>query len=397
MTQRKKIPFSNEQIQESDYVLDLLKTQRAATLRGRAGTGKTSLAERIAGFSGNKTCVFMAPTNIAVDILRQKYAHMEDVVFCTTASALQSKKQIDYETGAVWYEPTKEEDFTERLIIHDESSMLNKKSTDTLLSTYRGSKFLFLGDPGQLPPIGDEDYCVLYEFKGGELHENFRCGQGNPLFDFIERLYFGDLTLPAQANGRIEYVDRRSMDTSKLYVTYHNATADKINKYVVKQNFRDTIQPGVKLIARETFIDQKNNKVFNSERMTIKKVNTKVRKTKSFTGNLALLAKTWNFESFVYYEVETERFKFAFSIDDNLQLFLEKLKQDKLWREYYAVKNVYPDIRLGYATTAHCVQGITLPDVGIVWPDLLEAPENIRKPLLYVAASRAQQKVEIVM
>lgn len=388
--------LSREQIDESNRVIELILAGEDAKLEGRAGTGKTTTGRRILGMLGKYKAVCSAPTNIATDVLRNEYGDMKGIDFSTTASLLKSKKHIDLTNGQVNFIPTKETDHQELLIITDEASMLDEFSVRTLKKTFPNARFLFIGDAGQLPAPNDEDYCVLKVLRGGTLKFNHRCGQGNALFDFIENLYQGDLSLPKEAKDRIEYGDKRNLNIDKLYVTYHNETCSKINDYLLKKHFDDRVQKGVKLISRETFSDANRYKVFNSERMIVNHVEKTVYSTNKFEGPLALIARNHNFVSFVVNNVICGKYKFRFSIDPEFLSFKQMLKDSELWKEYYTLVGMFPDVRLGYSTTTHCVQGITLPEVSMVWSDLIQAPPKIVKPLLYVAASRAQQKVEII-
>lgn len=168
-------------------------------LKGYAGTGKTTLinifCKELSKY--NKCVKLMAPTGRAAKVLREKTGR--DVT--TIHKAIYRKKKFE----VVWHneeeniksgneQNTKVDDMDiyfginlisdtneakNALIIVDESSLISSKSsnqelihfgTDILINdllTYAqlqlGSKILFVGDPAQIPPVGDNSSCALDE------------------------------------------------------------------------------------------------------------------------------------------------------------------------------------------------------------------------------------------
>lgn len=168
-------------------------------LKGYAGTGKTTMinifCKELSKY--NKCVKLMAPTGRAAKVLREKTGR--DVT--TIHKAIYRKKKFE----VVWHDDeeeiksrdeqnTKVDDMDiyfginqisdtneakNTLIIVDESSLISSKSsnqelihfgTDILINdllTYAqlqlGSKILFVGDPAQLPPVGDNSSCALDE------------------------------------------------------------------------------------------------------------------------------------------------------------------------------------------------------------------------------------------
>jgi ATP-dependent exoDNAse (exonuclease V) alpha subunit len=369
--------LSEEQEREVGKVIDLLNTPsvRFVKLDGRAGTGKTTCVGRILELVSFKRIVLAAPTNIAVSILQDKFKE-SDAVFSTVASLLKAVKLYDLETGKVWFEPTAEQTDKKFLIVIDESSMLSRKDANNLSKLYPHSKFLFIGDKGQLPPVDDERFCVLDVVDGGTLTENHRCGKGNELFDFIEALYQGKIYLPKESE-RIKYIETPT--ESEMSITYTNKKAKEVNNYFFESLYGSVMNKDVKLIARETFMLSKYWKIYNTE--TIHLYDVKEITDHSFNYYLATIQGN--------YDVK-------FSLDPKFEQLKEKLKKEGNWREYFSLQNIWKDIRLGYASTSHSVQGLTLPSVTLEWKDLVTSPDNIKSKLLYVAASRATDHINII-
>lgn len=163
-------------------------------LKGYAGTGKTTLIKYIANYlRDRKLYEILAPTGRAAKVLRTKtnsgatihsHIYSGDLICKEIFNDDKSKKNFKYVF------PIKAESTTLRTIIVDESSMVSdteiegeffKFGTGRLLSdmlTYKKNcgikKMIFIGDPAQLPPVGDS--------RSHALDENY----------FIERGYKTD-------------------------------------------------------------------------------------------------------------------------------------------------------------------------------------------------------------
>ncbi len=150
-------------------------------LKGYAGTGKTTLIKYIADYLQDKNLYeILAPTGRAAKILRQKtnsgrtihsYIYSGDLVCKEKFNEDKSKKNF------VFVFPVKAESTTLKTIIIDESSMVSDTETETdflkfgsgkLLSDlleYKKNcgvkKLIFIGDPAQLPPVGDSRSYAL--------------------------------------------------------------------------------------------------------------------------------------------------------------------------------------------------------------------------------------------
>lgn len=152
-------------------------------LKGYAGTGKTTLIRYIVNYlQDRKLYEILAPTGRAAKILRTKtnsgatihsHIYSGDLTCIEIFNEDKSKKTFKYVF------PIKAESTTLRTIIVDESSMVSdtefedeffKFGTGRLLSdmlTYKRNcgikKMIFIGDPAQLPPVGDSHSHALDE------------------------------------------------------------------------------------------------------------------------------------------------------------------------------------------------------------------------------------------
>lgn len=160
-------------------------TSAFACLEGYAGTGKTWLiaywVERLLEDNPELRITVVAPTNKAVDVLRAKCGHLP-VDFRTLDSYLGFRIKRDDDWKMQRSRSTKAADAdTPDLVICDEGSMVKKEYRQEL--AWRDVPVLFVGDPAQLAPVGEEKSCVFDEPERATLLEIVRQAEGNPIIE----------------------------------------------------------------------------------------------------------------------------------------------------------------------------------------------------------------------
>jgi exodeoxyribonuclease-5 len=150
------IELTAEQRAAVEYLLRFPKAVQ--TLGGYAGTGKSTcvkvLLERLPGFST------VTPTGKACHVLRRKGVPA-DTIHSTVYHAREH--QVLGDDGRwhvrVTYELKSSRDVPGKGFLVDEASMVRKDMHDDLLSY--GRPVIFVGDHGQLEPVGDRDFNVM--------------------------------------------------------------------------------------------------------------------------------------------------------------------------------------------------------------------------------------------
>jgi GTPase SAR1 family protein len=184
------INLTNDQRQALEKLQAFLESdERVFILQGYAGSGKTTMIKGLVDYfqSEKKSFVVMAPTGRAAKILRDKTGYGQTIH--RTIYNFQELKTIeDKDNHSFHYVfPIRENDTDGKIMIVDEASMVSSKEsknelftfgTDILLNdllTYSRvpnstNKILFVGDPAQLPPVGDNSSKALekeyFEKKG---------------------------------------------------------------------------------------------------------------------------------------------------------------------------------------------------------------------------------------
>ena len=109
--------------------------------------------------------------------------------FCTIHSALRLKRDIDPASGVVSFKPDPYNDNIPLdkvgFLIIDEASMVNKEILSYIEKNTKDIKVIFIGDEGQLPPVGEPFSPVFHaEYPILELTEIIRQAEDNPIIDF---------------------------------------------------------------------------------------------------------------------------------------------------------------------------------------------------------------------
>lgn len=147
-------------------------------LKGYAGTGKTSLICSIADYLSTLSLrvQIMAPTGRAAKVLRSKL-HNHNATTIHKGIYLFSHLEIEESEGTLKYVFPLKDNKERGIYIIDEASMISSRKSNNelfqfgtgilindLLSYARlnfGGKIIFVGDPMQLPPVGDNRSVAL--------------------------------------------------------------------------------------------------------------------------------------------------------------------------------------------------------------------------------------------
>lgn len=153
-------------------------------LQGYAGSGKTTLLKGILEYLNKiqKPCELMAPTGRAAKVLRDKTGlgktihsaiyNLEDMKAINAESAEVAEHSVKY------IFPIDLSDKNERVLIVDEASMVSSRKSENELfdfgtnillndlltycfNTNASNKIIFVGDPAQLAPVGDNNSWAL--------------------------------------------------------------------------------------------------------------------------------------------------------------------------------------------------------------------------------------------
>lgn len=332
--------FNQQQKEALAAVESFLGSDRSVfILKGYAGTGKTTLVTPILDIAASlgRECLLMAPTGRAAKILAVK----------TGREATTIHKAI-YELSHVEAVDGNEKDASkvefrfplrqmpnarrpgppltpkELLIIVDESSMISSRKTSDDLFMFgsgillddlaqfarldEGGKILFIGDPAQLPPVGDPDSFALdaqhLRSKGllvdtVELTHVVRQDAGSAILNnavklraFIQERKSSGLVLERK-NGEVEDIDMddiaskyceispRPSTGGPVIICFANKTAAAYNASIRRRYFSDgcdSVREGDRLIIVGNNYSVENRTVLNGEFASVLSVSDTVEK-----------------------------------------------------------------------------------------------------------------------
>lgn len=168
----KIITFNNEQYEGLKKIKHWLKNgDTFFTLAGYAGTGKTTMIKKILeGYHGG--VVVSAPTHKAKKVIINKTGKDGQ----TLHSLLGLRPDVDldnFNPNDPKFNPIAPPRITDyNFVIIDEASMINQELYDLILEQVNGGKIkvLFVGDPAQIPPVGEKE-SVVFNQTTNELHQ----------------------------------------------------------------------------------------------------------------------------------------------------------------------------------------------------------------------------------
>lgn len=242
--------LTRQQQQVLDKIKQFMESDASVfILRGYAGTGKTTMVRQMADYiSGLCVVALMAPTGRAARVLRLKTGYEASTIHRAIydKASLEVKKVSDIaESEFKLHFPVTSGD-GRMVAIVDEASMVCARTvrqelfefgTDNLMNDLLtfvrpsfGGKVIFVGDPAQLPPVGDsvsqalnEDYFTARGLKvmTAELTEVHRQKGGSVILD--NAMQIRDLLADNRRN-RLVFAEKagevESLDAGRLLDKY---------------------------------------------------------------------------------------------------------------------------------------------------------------------------------
>lgn len=397
-------------------------------LKGFAGTGKTftvkSLVDRVKG-----RFVFCAPTNKATKVLRESFSGTGYKPDCRTIYSLLGLR-LEASGEVKELKVTERSPDEEQLdlslykaVIIDEASMLPLmllRDHITKAANETGARFLFMGDPAQLPPVKEIRSPVWGLTALGiptqELTKVMR--HDNQILKLVTTIREKvDLPLPQIRLGsdndgiegvwhssKVDWLSRiRATAATGAFhegttkaIAWRNVTVDQLNALVRSTFFPGAVHPWV---DGDRVIFTSPAKNLDDEPMASTDEEGRVtRVTESYHPYYSDL-KTYD----VDIELDTGKLVTARVLHPLARTAYERQVQDKaaaakangrLWREFWDFKDAFHALRHAYAVTAHRSQGSTYEVCFVDASDIL-LNQNRQEAFrcLYVACSRPKKQL----
>lgn len=373
-------------------------------LKGFAGTGKTfTINQLLKTISG--TIIFTAPTNKAVRVLRDfgarpaKTIHQLLGLTVKNRQGRQVLEQKDSPTVSSY-----------RLVVVDEASMISSELFALIEPFLSDTHFLFVGDPAQLPPIGEFSSPTLKLPKAFTLKKGMRQHESGSL---------STLCTEIRKRVRVRSPLQISEGSEVQTLSHPKWVRATIDAFALKGDF-DQNPDNTRAIAYTNKIVQKMNTAIQQfrypdltmayaigERITCASPvfgravggGAEIILPTETEGTVKQCERGTDFEGIPTQKVTLTSYPDPIRIVDPayVNLITQELKkavQQKNWYQFFKLKESFADLRCAYAMTAHKSQGSTFGTVYIHCSDILS---NFNKKegaqCLYVAISRAQDRV----
>jgi len=426
-------------------------SQRIFTLSGFAGVGKTTVMTQFARdvVSRGVPVVLTAPTNKAVKVLddMRRDINLAEVKCRTIYSLLGLKVDINNEIKRVNFDAAKPyEPFKKGVIIVDEASMVGEDLfrylASDILNLYPEVKIIFVGDPMQLPPVGEKE---AVPFSGGfemfSLTEIVRQAEENPIIRLTAtiRKCIQDGILPSFGNDIINGCDGVFSVNGKTFthwmqqhfpsaaykqdntecrcISWRNRTVDSYNALIRRAIY------GEKVSRQKYITDERVTAVSPIVLLTEDPYKTEIALCTDEEATVLDFQK----EKHPLYP-NAEAYAVLFKRDDDSEVTVyttteesiswvaqtvrqkkeEAMQDRRKWFFYYKFIEAFSDIRVygnrvctsnirpAHTLTAHKSQGSTFNRSFVDAVDILENSNRIEAlKCLYVAVSRARRAVAI--
>jgi exodeoxyribonuclease-5 len=390
-------------------------------LSGYAGTGKTYCIQHLVGLIRGRL-IFTAPTNKATKVLRDtlttdQYKPETRTIYSLLGLRLEANGEVKELTV-----PEDPLDLTQyRAVIVDEASMINANLFRFIKQTADAQhvKFIFMGDPAQLPPVGESrspiwNHChaaselrtvMRYDNQILALATALRGQVDHPAPKFVRKTdnadgegvwvcgegEFEQRILDAAGQGRF------SQANNAKAIAWRNVTVDAFNRRIRQRIFDNAANtlwlPDDRIILLEPAKD------LNDETVA----------TTDDEGRITRVEEEWHptWREFKVWRVSV-------TTDDNRVIVLRVLHEDhrqlhdqraeelaaaaradrRKWNSFWDFKESFHKIRHSYAITAHRAQGSTYEAAFVDWKDIL-ANRNRSEAFrcLYVACTRPKREL----
>ena len=399
-----------------------------STLFGAAGTGKSTLiSELFRYYTERKLRVLpLAPTHQAKKVLSNMLRSQALTIHKGLGlKPLTEREFLEFSlSGVKDGVPVQSAD----IVIIDEVSMVSDELYATITRFLKPEqKLIGVGDPHQLPPIDNNDtispFFLQKQFKKYELTEIVRTN--NTIVDVADRIKNGQPFISEDKDVIKCFNAEELLDIYKTYVktpedcftnrivAYTNKSVNYMNEIVRLYLYNDTSKD--KYISGEYLVLQ--DPVFKDEQIVcnngdIVQVTEFFTKKKIITSSLT--GKEMNIE---FDEILTEIIDGDYEGKVTLRVLSSEYEQPfgeflsfwahaiknattgnkkLMWEDFWRLKHTFVTVKYLPASTIHKSQGITVENIFIHSQHRRIAGEALNKQLLYVAVTRAKNKVYFV-
>ena len=374
-------------------------------LKGYAGTGKSFMMKKLLSLPEN--WIFSAPTNKASQVLSDFLSQPTK----TTYSVLGLKMTAEEDKKVLTASATLPDLGSSPVLVIDEAGMIPKFMADMLerAAHQKGWRILFVGDPAQLNPVG-EDRSVVWSLAGPEhramLKEVRRFD--NQLLSLSikirEHLKTKDYRIKLSTDsdesggvhvvGQYDWMRRAKALTLKDWsqtkiLGWRNKTVDQYNAQIRKRlGFTSPFEVGERVLMGGPLISDGLVLAHTDEELEIKSITSRIFNLPEAVVESRVISVHDRSYS-LYVPTDPELLQRILNQRAEEASKATGVGRKKAWASYWELRETFQMLRYGYAMTCHRAQGSSYKDVFVDQTDILCNP-NKREAFraLYVSATR---------
>jgi hypothetical protein len=380
-------------------------------LKGYAGTGKTFLLQLLKDIKDN--IYFSAPTNKATKVLIELLGPTAKIK--TTYSTLGLRmEQVEDELRLTQSETPPYFPKNSVLVI-DEASMCGKVLCSVIddIRLSSGIKILYVGDPAQLPPVGEdktrawkvtEDPNNIAVLKKIVRHDNQLLTLASAIRN---RLLNKDWSSPLKndhtTSGVWMYSSKRDFEAKLLnsintvddlvhskVIAWRNKTVEYYNN-IIRQHlgFKDRFCINEIILIAEPIEQDKQIIAYVDDEYRVERVEDSMVIVDNISVPVTCLTVKGDKTLFLNIPKDVSLIDSILNKKALKAKWLKGTERKDAWSDFWRTKSKFNKVRYGYALTAHRAQGSTYKEVYVDQQDIL-ANSNKREAMkcLYVSCTR---------
>ena len=406
-------------------------------LTGHAGSGKTYLMQRLTKnmLAKKRKVILSAPTHKAVAVLKRKLDEAKiDGVTCRTIQSVLSLRPKPRTDRLIFERSRGAEPVTADVVVIDECSMVDSDLYRHITRHLPNAFVLFVGDPAQLPPVGEVESQTFSTQKRSHLTTIVRQAAGSPILHaagIIRTSQGGPADLSWCAShalesghgiflpGKSAHMWMKKAFTSEefeadpdsfRYLAWTNERVHQVNELIRSWRYGDNIptpfMPGESALFKQPLIQEETMVFANNQEAKVVSIERGMftHEVKEANGVPSWKATVPSWEIVLKDADGEDRTVHMVADNREFQKAVARIKDEAAesrlrWKHLHDFQQSLAQLQSIYALTIHKSQGSTIANCFVDLPDIRRREESNlleAQQMLYVAVTRPSKRLIVV-